>query len=245
MLGSASLNDRVAVEDALEGRAEENGAPIPFAHLFGLVLAGVVACAVYIAITRDGRAARPIRAPGSPARAAAEAPPSGSSSLLTPRPTPPRTPLGERLAGLPGARERFSFTIRHPAYLPADIAPFEVDWQPDPSDARRARGLGELQTWFYSEEHGGILVLAQGPGVGVETRGLRPDQWGMVWLADGTAAVWTVGHPVWDEPLGRAGPDWIGTELTLGVPRSDGEGWYLRSPIVRLEELVRIANSLR
>jgi hypothetical protein len=150
------------------------------------------------------------------------------------------------VAGLPGAVERFgaAFTIRHPSYLPADVAPFTVNWQPDPQPDRRAEGSGELFTWFYSAEHGAVLLLAQGPGAGVWPLTADDRRAGRVRLADGTVAVWVIGHPtsVTGSVAGR--PVWEGTEITIGIPSTEGEGWYLSSPIVSLDELIRVANSL-
>ena len=163
------------------------------------------------------------------------------------RPDDPAIPDREPLAGLPGAVERFgeAFTIRHPAYLPADVAPFTINWQPDSRPDRRAEGSGELFTWFYSAEHGAVLLLAQGPGASVWPLTADDRRAGRVQLADGTEAVWVIGHPA-SVTGGTAGsPVWEGTEITIGIPSTDGEGWYLSSPIVGLEELIRIANSLK
>jgi hypothetical protein len=159
-------------------------------------------------------------------------------------PYDPAAPHREPLAGLPGALERFGgqFTIRHPTYLPADVAPFTVNWQPDSDPARRAEGLGELYTWFYSAEHGAVLVLAQGRGVGVWPLTARDNRAGRLRLADGTEVIWVIGHPV--RVTGGAGPEWEGTEVTLGVAPTDGDGWFLRSPIISLREMIRIAESL-
>jgi hypothetical protein len=121
-----------------------------------------------------------------------------------------RLPRREPVAGLPGALERFgeAFTIRHPAYLPADVAPFTVQWQPAADPDRRARGDGELLTWFYSAEHGSVLVLAQGPGVGVWPLTAGDDRAGRLRLADGTEVIWVVGHPLGSPPIRRA--SWSG-----------------------------------
>jgi hypothetical protein len=162
-------------------------------------------------------------------------------------PYDPAVPDREPLAGLPGAVERFggSFTIRHPTYLPADVVPFTVNWQPDVRPNRRAEGSGELFTWFYSAEHGAVLLLAQGPGAGVWPLTADDRRAGRVRLVDGTEAVWVIGHPmsVTGSVAGR--PMWEGTEITIGVPANDGGGWYLTSPIVNLEEMIRVANSLQ
>jgi hypothetical protein len=148
---------------------------------------------------------------------------------------------------LPGALERFgeAFAIRHPAYLPADVAPFTVNWQPATDPQRRADGHGELLTWFYSAEHGAVLVLAQGPSAGVWPLTAGDDRAGRLRLADGTEVNWVIGHPVrvTSDPPGEL--EWAGTEITLGVPNVDGEGWYLSSPIISLAEMIRIAESLR
>ncbi|MGD9891591.1 MAG: hypothetical protein AB7R89_17505 [Dehalococcoidia bacterium] len=173
----------------------------------------------------------------------------GHNSISLPpllRPEDPGVPDREPLAGLPGAVERFGemFMIRHPAYLPADVAPFTVNWQPDHVPERRAQGFGELFTWFYSTEHGAVLLLAQGPGAGVWPLTADDDRAGRVRLADGTEAVWVIGHPTSVTGSIAGGPVWEGTEITLGIPATNGEGWYLSSPIVGLEELIRVANSL-
>jgi hypothetical protein len=169
--------------------------------------------------------------------------PATTGPLLAPY--DPAAPSREPLAGLPGALERFGdrFTIRHPAYLPADVAPFTVNWQPDSDPARRAAGRGELYTWFYSAEHGAVLVLAQGTGVGVWPLTAGHDRAGRVRLADGTEAIWVIGHPV--RVTEGSGPEWEGTEVTLGVAPGEGDGWYLRSPIISLAEMIRIAESLQ
>lgn len=163
------------------------------------------------------------------------------------RPDEPAIPEREPLAGLPEAVERFgaTFTIRHPGYLPADIAPFAVNWQPDAHPARGQQGHGELYTWFYSAEHGAVLVLAQGPATGVWPLTAGDDRAGRVRLANGAEAVWVIGHPTSVSGGVSGGPVWEGTEITLGIPTTDGGGWYLRSPIVALGELIRVANSLQ
>jgi len=180
----------------------------------------------------------------SPAPPLAGAGPAPTPSLL--EPYDPGTPYREPLAGVPGAIERFGgrFTIRHPAYLPADVAPFTVNWQPDRDPARRAQGLGELYTWFYSAEHGAVMVLAQGPDVGIWPLTARDGRAGRVRLADGTELIWVIGHPVSVAAAVDLEPAWSGTEITLGTPPG-GDGWYLRSPLISLPELVRIAESLR
>jgi hypothetical protein len=163
------------------------------------------------------------------------------------RPDGPTIPEREPLAGLPEAVERFgdAFSIRHPSYLPADVAPFTVNWQPDAQPSRGQQGHGELYTWFYSAEHGAVLVLAQGPATGVWPLTAGDDRAGRVRLANGTEAVWVIGHPTSVTGGVSGGPVWEGTEITLGIPTTDGGGWYLRSPIVGLEELIRVANSLQ
>jgi hypothetical protein len=102
-----------------------------------------------------------------------------------------------------------------------------------------------LLTWFYSAEHGAVMLLAQGPGAGVWPLTADDQRAGRVRLADGTEAVWVIGHPmsVTGSVAGR--PVWEGTEVTVGVPATDGEGWYLSSPIIGLEEMFRIADSLK
>ena len=239
---------RAGVHVATDAAESEPFTPSMALHLAGLALACVVAVLLWLRSDRQhGRPAHVARTEmHAPERSAGAATPQGAMSpqlLMTPDPTIPNR---EPLAGLPGARERFggTFAIRHPAYLPADIVPFTVNWQPDSDPRLRDLGRGELLTWFYSAEHGAVLVLAQGTGVGVRPLTGGADRAGRLRLADGTEVIWTVGHP------GRQGggaddPAWEGAELTLGVARSDGDGWYLRSPIISLAELIRVAESLK
>lgn len=221
------------------------GLPGALIHIGGLALAVALAATLWVRAS-GGDAPPNVAVEGAvPPMTPATAPPVIARPLLTPfEMTPPREPL----AGLVGARERFgeAFLIRHPARLPADVAPFTVNWQPDADPARRAQGYGELLSWFFSEEHGAVLVLAQGRGVGVWPLTATDDRAGRLRLSDGTEVIWVVGHPV--RIVGGApGPEpvWGGTEITLGTAPTAGDGWYLRSPIISLAELIRIAESLR
>jgi hypothetical protein len=226
--------------------AESSGLPI--VHLLGLLLAAVVLLTLWL----RSSAVEPSRTPPRIADRAASTtmPAAARTTLSSPpplmRPFEQTLPDREPLAGLQGALERFgdAFNIRHPGYLPADIMPFTVNWQPDADSGRRLAGYGELLSWFYSNEHGAVLVLAQGRGVGVRPLTATADRAGRLRLADGTEVIWVVGHPI--RVTASAGePSWEGTELTLGVQATDGEGWYLRSPLVSLPELIRIAESLQ
>jgi hypothetical protein len=218
-------------------------------HVVGLMIACLLGVALWLRsgdLDRGGGGA-PIQVPERAATGAAPQPAESAGRARTPAllaPYDPTAPDREPLAGLPGAIERFGgqFAIRHPTYLPADIAPFTVNWQPDSDPARRAAGLGELYTWFYSAEHGAVLVLAQGRGVGVWPLTARDNRAGRLYLSDGTEVIWVIGHPV--RVTGGAGPEWEGTEVTLGVAPFNADGWFLRSPIIGLPEMIRIAESL-
>jgi hypothetical protein len=228
-----------------EGGARWSVAP----HVVGLTIACLLGVVLWLrSVDLDpGGGGGPIVAPDQAATSAAPQTAMSAGRTQTPAllaPYDPTAPDREPLAGLPGAFERFGgqFAIRHPAYLPADITPFTVNWQPDSDPARRAAGLGELYTWFYSAEHGAVLVLAQGRGVGVWPLTARDNRAGRLYLSDGTEVIWVIGHPV--RVSGGAGPEWEGTEVTLGVAPVDGDGWFLRSPIISLPEMIRIAESL-
>lgn len=231
-----------ATETDREPAAESSG--LPLIHLFGLLLAAAVLLTLWL---RSGTEQRPHRLPVTAAREAPAAP----ALIVTPaplmQPFAQTLPNREPLAGLPGALERFgtAITIRHPGYLPGDIFPFTVNWQPDADPQRRLAGYGELFTWFYSSEHGAVLVLAQGRGVGVRPLTAGPDRAGRLRLSDGSEVIWLVGHPVRVTSASPGEVEWNGTEISLGVQATDGEGWYLRSPLIALPELVRIADSLR
>jgi hypothetical protein len=251
MTDTRAQRDRGSVDT--EGEATGGGMPLVL-HVVGLALACLLGIGLWLrssgldlnggtATVEDGVVGTPATStlPSAPAFGGAR--PATTGPLLAPY--DPAAPSREPLAGLPGALERFGgrFTIRHPAYLPADVAPFTVNWQPDSDPARRAAGYGELYTWFYSAEHGAVLVLAQGTGVGVWPLTASHDRAGRLRLADGTEVIWVIGHPV--RVTGGSGPEWEGTEVTLGVSPSDGDGWYLRSPIISLAEMIRIAESLQ
>jgi hypothetical protein len=238
---------------------------LPAASGFPLVsLAGVVlACFVLAGLWWRAEADRPPRPAAATVRAsdAAGAIQIAAEPPSTPRPfrgrlrTSPPTLIfpdvqdgqdRESIAGLHEARQRFggAFVVRHPAYLPADVAPFAMTWQPHRDPDRRARGDGELITWFYSAEHGAVLLLAQGPGVGVLPLTAGPDRAGRLSLADGSEVIWVIGHPVRVAAAPPSELEWSGTEITIGVRATSGDGWYLSSPILSLPELMRIADSL-
>jgi len=227
---------------------EEDGDRFPLGHLGGLVLAAALLALCWLRADSGADAHKPrnivIGTTGHLPMRPQEEPPAVSHALM--EPYAPTVPDREPLAGVTGAVERFgdAFAIRHPDYLPADIAPFTVNWQPDSDPQRRAAGSGELLSWFYSAEHGAVLVLAQGRGVGVRPLMAGDDRAGRLRLADGTDVIWLIGHQI--HVADSAGePVWEGTELTLGVQATDGEGWYLRTPIIPLAELIRVADSLK
>ena len=234
--------------------ADGGHSALPAPHLAGLLLACLLGIGLWLwsggldlgGGTPPGAepvAASPAPAPGPQSPLLGGGLPTATAPLLAPY--DPTAPSREPLAGLPGALERFGgrFAIRHPAYLPADIAPFTVNWQPDSDPARQAEGYGELYTWVDSAEHGAVLVLAQGTGVGVWPLTASHHRAGRLRLADGTEVIWVIGHPA--RVTGGSGPEWEGTEVTLGVAPSAGDGWYLRSPIISLAEMIRIAESLQ
>lgn len=247
---------------AARGRPEHDGdvesapaSPSPAGALLHLALAAGVSIVVLRAITMSAGAAAG-RTPAPPAvhdmpsgmTAARPLGPGGSARAATPVPAaqqqlPPRT----HFANLVEAGDRLGFRVWQPQVLPPGAGPLAVAWQPDgPVLVPGLPPTGTLLAWYFTWQHGVMLVLGQGPGIGLSDAGAPPGEHGTATLADGRRVVWVRGHQgAPDDPRGPT-RRWAGDELRVGVAPTSGQpGWWIESKLLPLEELLRVAEGLR
>lgn len=217
--------------------------------LLGAVLALAVAVLALRLLTQDTSQAPP-RAQGTPPplrdlATAPVAPPARAAPVIHPV-RPEATPQRTDFASITDAGERLGMRVWRPTVLPDGFVPLYIAWQPDSFVAvPEQRPPGVLRAWYWHMDHGAGLLIEQGPGVRVVTRGAPPSEHGTVTLPDGREIVWVRGHPAMPDDPANNTVIWTGNEVRVGlVTQGARTSWRLISAVLPLEALLRVAESM-
>ena len=179
------------------------------------------------------------------AMAATMLPPATVTPLAPARPAAAAAPPRTYFASVAVAGQQLGLRVWQPHVLPLNAMPLSVAWQAD-SPAPGLPPTGTLFAWYFTWDNGVMLLLAQGPSVGLAAGAAPPGEHGTASLADGRHVVWVRGHVDPPDPSPGAGRRWSGTELRVGVEFVPGEpGWWLESKVLSLDELLAVAEGLR
>ncbi|MFN8556613.1 MAG: hypothetical protein U0531_04440 [Dehalococcoidia bacterium] len=210
--------------------------------LTALALSAFVLGAITAAQSGPTRPAQSEVRPATPAPAPASAAPGATPAAVLRPPATVRIDYGS----IAEAGAALGFPVYEPRALPGGVTPSAVWWQSGaPVLTPGEPPHGVLLAGFVAANGELALTVGQGPGIGLSGAGAPPGYHGGAQLSDGRSVSWVHGRTV-ERDLSGGAPAWIDDEVRVGVVATGRDtGWWLQSRRLSLDDLLRIAESMR